>query len=55
MYLDDVIVFGRTVEEELLRLRVVFQQLHEAGLKLKPSKCQLFRTSVGVLGARCVC
>ena len=50
IYLDDVIVFCRTVTEEIERLRVVFSWLRQAGLKLKPSKCFLFQRSVGYLG-----
>ena len=50
IYLDDVIVFGKTVEEEIQRLRVVFERLRKAGLKLKPSKCSLFQQSVKYLG-----
>ena len=33
VYLDDVRVFAKTVEEELVRLETVFQRLREAGLK----------------------
>ena len=50
IYLDDVIVFGKTVEEEIKRLRVVLSRLREAGLKLKPSKCFLFQKQVNYLG-----
>ena len=32
------------------RLGAVFQKLKEAGLKLKPSKCQLFKKSISYLG-----
>ena len=39
IYLDDVIVFSRTEEEHLHRLRVVFARFLEHGLKLKLSKC----------------
>ena len=42
IYLDDVIVFSDTPEEHLRRMRVVFDHLHEHGLKLKPSKCEVF-------------
>ena len=44
------LVFGKTVEEELGRLRIVFERLRGAGLKLKPSKCNLFQKSVTYLG-----
>ena len=50
VYLDDVIVFAQSVQEELQRLEVVLQCLRQAGLKLKPKKCNLFRKSVLYLG-----
>ena len=40
IYLDDVIVSSDMPEEHLRRMRVVFDRLHEHGLKLKPSKCE---------------
>lgn len=50
VYLDDVIVFAKTIDEELTRLGMVFQRLRKAGLKLKAKKCHLFRESVLYLG-----
>ena len=50
VYLDDVIVYGRTIMEEINRLREVLQRLRGAGLKLKPGKCHLFRQQVKYLG-----
>ena len=44
IYLDDVIIFSQTEEEHLERMRVVFGHLREHGLKLKPSKCEVFKT-----------
>ena len=38
IYLDDIIIFFKMLEEHLDRLRSIFEQLMEAGLKLKPSK-----------------
>ena len=50
IYLDDVIVFGSSVEEVVDRLQVIFTRLREAKLKLKPQKCHLFQREVLYLG-----
>jgi len=50
VYLDDVIVIGRTFQEQLGNLRKEFQRLREAHLKLNPAKCQLFQKEVRYLG-----
>ena len=49
IYLDDVIIFSWTEEEHLERMRVVFEHLHEHSLKLKPSKCDVFKTDINYL------
>ena len=49
IYLDDVIVFSQMEEEHLERMHVVFDCLHEHGLKLKPSKCDMFKTEINYL------
>ena len=49
IYLDDVIVFSDTPEEHLRRMRVVFECLHEQGLKLKLSKCEVFKSKINYL------
>ena len=49
IYLDDVVVFSDTPEEHLRRMRVVFDRLHEHGLKLKPSKCEVFKSEINYL------
>ena len=36
IYLDDIIVFSKTPEEHIERLRGVFEKLATVGLKLKP-------------------
>ena len=43
IYLDDIIVFLQTAEEHLHRLCMLFDQFQEYNLKLKPSKCSLFK------------
>ena len=50
VYLDDIIIFAKTPEEHLERLRSVFNKLREANLKLKPSKCNFFRREITYLG-----
>lgn len=50
VYLDDVIVFSTNIQEHCDRLASVLERLRAAGLKLKPSKCELFRSEVKYLG-----
>ena len=49
IYLDDVIVFSETPEEHLQRMSVVFDRLREHCLKLKPSKCDVFKSEINYL------
>lgn len=50
IYLDDIICYSETLEEHFSRLQAIFQRLQAAGLKLKGSKCEFFRTRVQYLG-----
>ena len=50
IYLDDVIVYSKTEEEHLVRLCAMLEHFMENGLKLKPSKCNFFRTEINYLG-----
>ncbi|GBL62294.1 Retrovirus-related Pol polyprotein from transposon 297 [Araneus ventricosus] len=50
VYLDDIIVVGRTFEEHLDNLRKVFQRLQKAKLKLNLKKCRFFQKEVTYLG-----
>ena len=50
VYLDDVIVLGRSFNEHLQNLQTVFQRLRQAGLRLKPRKCAFFQQEVQYLG-----
>ena len=49
-YLDDFILFGRSVEQHMGTLREVLSRLRKAGLKLKPRKCNLFQDELVYLG-----
>ena len=50
IYLDDIIVFSKTPEEHTERLRGVFEKLSAAGLRLKLSKCEFFKSRITYLG-----
>jgi hypothetical protein len=50
VYLDDMIVIGRTFQEHILNLRRVFERLREARLKLNSGKCQLLQKEAKYLG-----
>ena len=49
-YLDDICVFGETADQMLDRIELVFSQLKEYHLKIKPKKSYFFQTSVTFLG-----
>ena len=50
VYIDDIIIMGRSFEEHLQNLQQVFERLKLAGLKLHPGKCQFLQQKVYFLG-----
>lgn len=50
VYLDDLIVFGRTLEEHEERLLKVLDRLQEYGLKVSINKCQFCQPQVKYVG-----
>lgn len=50
VYLDDIIVFGRTLEEHEDRLLKVLDRLEECGLKISLDKCQFCQPQVRYVG-----
>ncbi len=50
VFIDDLIVFSKTLEEHEARMMKVLTRLREFGLKLSPEKCVFFQTSVRYLG-----
>jgi hypothetical protein len=49
-YLDDVIVFGRDMNEHCERLETVFLGLREHNLRVKLSKCKISARQIAFLG-----
>ena len=49
MYLDDIIIFSQDESQHLEHLEIVFSCLQEAGLKMKRSKCDFFKSEIHYL------
>ena len=50
VYLDDVIIFSKTIAEHIKHVQKVFDLLDEGGLKIKLSKCTFLHNEVQYLG-----
>ena len=50
VYLDDIIIFGKSFEEHLNCLDLVLGRLKDAGLKIKGSKCRILQKKIHFLG-----
>ncbi|KAL9979865.1 hypothetical protein ACROYT_G017589 [Oculina patagonica] len=50
IYIDDIIIFSKSVEEHLAHLEEVFRRLREANVKLNPKKCSFVKQRVEYLG-----
>ena len=50
VYLDDIIIFSKSIEQHIAQLSDVFARFKGAGLKIGPSKCRLLQASVQYLG-----
>ena len=50
IYLDDILIFSKSIEQHKQDLKTVFARLDECNLRLKESKCSLFLQSVEFLG-----
>jgi len=48
-YLDDIVLYARTQEELIDKLKTVLDRLRQVGLKVKPSKCALFKENIRFL------
>jgi hypothetical protein len=50
IYLDDIVIWGATLEEHNQRLVEVFDRLRVQSLKIEPDKCEFLRKEVYFLG-----
>ena len=50
VYLDDLIIFGRNLQQHNRNLMDVFERLREVNLKIHPGKCSFLRKEVLYLG-----
>ena len=49
-YIDDIIIFSQDELQHLEHLEIIFSRLQEAGLKMKRSKCDFFKSEIYYLG-----
>ena len=52
VYIDNIIIIGKTDEEHLAALEEVLKRLHNASLRLKKPKCVFMAASVEYRGHR---
>ena len=52
VYLDDIVVYGKSLFEHNRNLRDIFNRIKKFGLKLNPSKCKFLSKDVVYLGHR---
>ena len=50
VYLDDIIIFGRSLEEHNDNLNTFSERLRQFGQKLQPDKCEYVRPELEYLG-----
>src|SRR6266508_4328689 len=50
VYLDDIIIYSKSLKDHRRHVRKVLQAIRSAGLKLKPAKCNWFNHDITFLG-----
>lgn len=50
VYIDDVVIFGRTLEEHLHNIKLVFEKLRKANLKIQLDKSEFLKEQTKYLG-----
>ena len=50
VYLDDILIFSRTLQEHIRHIRIALEQLRTAKFYARLHKCSFFQTRVEYLG-----
>lgn len=50
VYMDDIIIFGTSLEEHLQNIKLIFQRLRDTNLKVQVDKCEFLRKEIDFLG-----
>jgi hypothetical protein len=50
VFLDDIVIYAKSLSEHDEKLREVFGRIRKHNLKLQPDKCEFLRTKVSYLG-----
>jgi len=49
VYMDDIVIYARSLQEHVIKLERLMQRLRNANLKLQPNKCEFLRKEVAYL------
>ena len=49
-YIDDIVVFGETLQQYTDNLQLVLDRIRKLGLKLEPTKCEYLKPQLEYLG-----
>lgn len=52
VYIDDLVIFSQNKEDHARDVGLVLEKLRQAGLKVKPSKCEFAKEEINLLGYR---
>jgi len=50
VYMDDIVIYARSLQEHAIKFERLMQRLQNANLKLQPDKCEFLRKEVAYLG-----